>query len=249
MNALLLQLAEPKVARGVAEHSDFTNRIFDRLRHTVELMVEIGVGDPRDAEQAVIAMDGAHEGVKGCMSDGSSYDAADPELRLWVLATLIATLLAVEEAYVGEFDESDRRRYYQESLEAARVLNVNNAPADLDGFRSYMDTRISRLEVADEAREIARHVLYPGAPWTPRFVFAPLRMVTAGLLPDPLREAYGLPLSPAARKWLLRFQRLTRWIIPRLPDWLRTFPVLRPIGGLRDRVTGSADTSLSYRRR
>lgn len=103
MNALLLQLAEPRVAAGVAEHSDFSNRVFDRLRHTVELMVEIGLGEPSDAEQALRDMAEVHRGVEGSMPDGSTYDAADPELRLWVLATLIATVLKVEARYVGEF--------------------------------------------------------------------------------------------------------------------------------------------------
>lgn len=249
MSALLLQVAEPKVAQAVADHSDFTNRIFDRLRHTIELMVEIGIGDPAESKRAVNAMNLAHDGVEGQMPDGSVYDAADPELRLWVLATLIATVLAVEETYVGEFDERDRRRYYTESLEVARVLGVGEAPSSLDDFRSYVDARVGRLEVTNEAREIAHHVLHPGPGWIPSLVFAPLRVMTADLLPDALRDAYGLPLTAAHRRRLTRFQTLTRWTIPRLPDWMRTFPVLRPLGGLRDRITRSVDTSLSYRPR
>lgn len=229
MNALLLQLAEPGVAAGVAEHSDFSNRIFDRLQHTLEVMTVVGLAEPADARRALRDMGHAHRGVHGSLPDGSSYSADDPELRFWVLATLIATVLAVEEAYVGEFDEEDRRKYYQESREMARVFGVNHVPADLDEFRSYMRHRLSTLEVTDRAREVARRVLYPRIGWwLPPAFLAPLRLATADLLPAPLREAYGLRLSPAQEQWLRRFQAGSRAVIPRLPDWIRTFPVLRP---------------------
>lgn len=236
MNALLLQLAEPKVAAGVAEHSDFSNRIFDRLRHTVELMMEVGLGEPSQAEQALDEMDRAHEGVRGSLPDGSSYDAEDPELRLWVLATLISTVISVERRYVGEFDDEDRGRYYQESMAVARALRVGDPPPDLVAFRAYMDRRTASLEVGEQARRIAGHVLYPRMGWAPPWVFAPLRVVTADLLPARLRHGYGLHMSAAQRRWLRRAQSLSRVIIPRLPNWIRTFPVLRPVSGVRDRI-------------
>lgn len=235
MNALLLQLAEPKVAAGVADHSDFADRIFDRLQHTVAVMVEVGLGDPAEAERALRRMDRAHEGVRGALPDGSTYDAEDPDLRWWVLATLIATVLAVEEAYVGEFDHEDRRRYYHESLEMARVFGVEDAPSDLDGFHSYMSDRITRLEVTDTARQVADHVLHPRMGRIPSFVFAPLRLVTADLLPARLRDAYGIHLSPPQRRWLERAQASSRAVIPMLPDRVRTYPLLRPPSGVPDR--------------
>lgn len=237
MNALLLQLAEPGVAAGVAEHSDFSNRMFDRLQHTLHLMVYVGLGEPADAGRALRAMDRAHQGVQGSLPDGSGYDADDPELRLWVLATLIGTVLAVEVTYVGEFDEDARRRYYRESRELARAFGVNDAPADLDEFRAYMSHRISRLEVTDVAKGMAESVLHPRLGWgIPPAVFAPLRLLTADLLPTRLREPYGLGLSPAQTWWLRRFQTGSRAALPRLPDWIRTLPVLRPADIARDRT-------------
>lgn len=233
MNALLLQLAEPGVAAGVAEHSDFANRIFDRLRHTIDLMVEIGLGEPDDAERAVTEMEEAHRGVAGTMPDGSTYDAADSELRLWVLATLIATVLQVEEAYVGEFGEDERSRYIEESQVVAGVLGVD-LPPDLGSFRQYMRNRLESLEVTTSARQIAGHVLYARIGLIPPMALAPLRVVTADLLPARLRAAYGLDLSPRQRRWLHRAQRLSRMTLPRLPHWIRTFPILRPASGVRE---------------
>ncbi|MFP3883039.1 MAG: oxygenase MpaB family protein [Actinomycetota bacterium] len=233
MNALLLQLAEPGVAAGVAEHSEFANRIFDRLRHTIDLMVEIGLGDPSDAERATYEMEEAHRGVAGSMPDGSTYDASDPELRLWVLATLIATVLEVEETYVGEFGEEERRRYIQESHAVARALGVD-LPPDIGAFRRYLHQRLENLEVTPQARQVADHVLHARIGLIPPAALAPLRVVTADLLPPRLRAAYGLYLSPRQRRWLRRVQGLSRMIFPRLPHWIRTFPILRPTTGVRE---------------
>lgn len=241
MNALLLQLAEPGVAAGVADHSDFANRIFDRLRHTIDLMVEIGLGEPDDAERAAREMEKAHRGVAGSMPDGSTYDASDPELRLWVLATLIATVLQVEERYVGEFGEGERSRYIEESLAVARVLGVD-LPPDLGSFRKYMRGRLESLEVTTNARQIAGHVLYARIGPIPPATLAPLRVVTADLLPARLRASYGLDLSPRQRRWLHRTQRLSRMTLPHLPHWIRTFPILRPTSGVRELLREKVST-------
>lgn len=246
MNALLLQLAEPRVAAGVADHSDFANRIFDRLRHTIDLMVEIGLAEPSEAERAVDEMEEAHRGVAGSMPDGSVYDAADPELRLWVLATLIATVLQVEETYVGEFSEGERSRYIQESQAVARALGVD-LPPNLGAFRHYMRERLDSLEVTANARNIADHVLHARIGVIPPAALAPLRVVTADLLPARLRAAYGLHLLPRQRRWLHRTQRLSRMILPRLPQWIRTFPILRPASGVREMLREKVSTGRDRR--
>ena len=243
MRALLMQISDPRIAAGVAEHSNFANRVFDRMRHTVELMMEVGLGDGTEAQRAVQEMDRAHRGVRGTMPDGSAYDAAQPELRLWVLATLIDTVLVVEATYVGEFQEEDRARYYRESLEVARVLEVGDAPQSLDEFYGYMTERSDRLAITDQARQIARHVLYPNLGWAPQWAFAPLRAITADLLPARVREGYELSLSPRQARWLGRFQALSRATLPRMPDRIRTFPLLRPIGGLKDRISRNSRTA------
>lgn len=234
MRALLLQVAEPRIAAGVAEHSNFTERAFDRMRHTVELMVDIGLGEPTHAQRAIDEMRRAHRGVRGVMPDGSTYDADDPELRLWVLATLIDTVLVVEEVYVGEFREHDRARYYRESLEVARVLEVGDAPATLDEFRAYVDQRVDSLAATDRAREIAHRVLYPKLGWTPQWPLAPLRAITTDLIPHRLRDSYGLSLSSRQVKWLRTLQAVSRATLPRMPEWVRAFPLLRPVRGPRE---------------
>ena len=233
MRALLLQLAEPKIAAGVADHSDVVNGLFPRLQHTIDLMVIVGLGEPDEAQTALQRAHQAHVRVHGTLADGAAYHAHDPELKLWVLATLIDTVLAVEERYLGEFDEETRCRYYQESREVARLFGIPETliPADLDSFRAYMGQRLARMEISDQARQLSTNVVRPRFRFLPSFLFAPLRPVAADLLPPRLCAAYGLSRTSRQRRFVRGWQVVSRAVVPRLPQWVRTFPVLHPLQG------------------
>ena len=236
--ALLLQLAEPKIAAGVADHSDFVNGLFPRLQHTIDLMVIVGLGEPDEAQIAIQKTHRAHLRVHGTLADGDPYHAHDPELMLWVLATLIDTVLAIEERYLGEFDEETRCRYYQEFRQVARLFGIPETliPPDLDSFRAYMGQRLAGLEISDPARQLAHHVVRPRFRFVPSFLFAPLRPVAADLLPPRLRAAYGLSFTSRQRRFVRRWQVVSRTVVPRLPQWVRTFPILHPLQGAWNRV-------------
>src|SRR5690242_5430322 len=66
--AILLQIAHPKVARGVAEHSAFTYERWGRvrrLRRTLDAMLALTFGRPEDAEAAAARINGIHDRVNG----------------------------------------------------------------------------------------------------------------------------------------------------------------------------------------
>jgi uncharacterized protein (DUF2236 family) len=50
--ALVMQLAHPLVAAGVAEHSDFPARALERLRRTLDLSLALIYGTEQEAETA-----------------------------------------------------------------------------------------------------------------------------------------------------------------------------------------------------
>src|SRR5207245_5300175 len=79
--ALLLQLAEPAVAAGVAEHSGFEADPFGRLARTLDAMTAISFGPPELARTTLLGLDAVHARVKGTLPGGMPYSAADPELR------------------------------------------------------------------------------------------------------------------------------------------------------------------------
>src|SRR3979411_1776912 len=77
--ALLMQLAHPKVAAGVDEHSDFRSHPIRRLRRTIRMTMAIVFGDRETALGAARKVNQVHANVRG-----NDYRALDPDLLLWV---------------------------------------------------------------------------------------------------------------------------------------------------------------------
>jgi len=222
--ALLMQLAHPKVAAGVDEHSDFRSHPVRRLRRTVRMTMAIVFGDHETAEAAARAVNRVHGRVRG-----EEYQALDPELLLWVHATLVESALVTYETFVKPLSADEREDFYQESKLLGELLLIprEHFPARLSDFDAYVARMIEGGPVAvnDRARALGRLVLRPRLRLLPGPVMVPFEVVTAGLLPATLREQYGLPWSAAQR----RAFRLAVTAVPRIvaltPPVLRVWPL------------------------
>lgn len=230
--ALLLQLAHPSVAAGVADHSDFRADPFDRLLRTLSAMATISFADPARSEQSLAAVAATHRQVRGRGPDGRPYSAHQPHLAAWVHATLIDTALAVEQSWLGAWSDAERDRFYTDTLALARAFSVpaGALPSDRRAFDAWFARTVTELRVGDQARALAAEVLRPPleARWgrlgrpTQRVVWAVLAAVTVDLLPSRLRLAYGLPApSRAAQALLSGAQALSRRVAPHLPPGAR----------------------------
>lgn len=216
--ALLLQLAHPAVAAGVAEHSDFRNDPFTRLRRTIAVVDRIVYGSDDEAATAAASLRAVHDRVVG---DG--YSANDPELLFWVHATLVDTGLRIYNGFVAPLSTHDRHRIYEESIAVAEVIGVPRSlqPATFTEFAAYWREMVGSLRVTDTAREVAGAVLNPRLPLVAGPAFELVRQVTVGLLPRPIREQYGFGWD-AARKAALNATALaSRTVHPVLPRLLR----------------------------
>lgn len=197
--ALLMQLAHPGVARGVAEHSDFADRPLARLFGTLDFLLVVTFGTPEQVARIAAKVRGVHTAVRG---DGYSGD--DPDLQMWVNATLVDTALHMYEHVMpprGD-DRGLSEEYYRQARIVAEVLGcpLDAQPPDLAAFRAYMAGTLAALDVTDTAREVAAAVLWPRKL---RVLFPALtvfRLLTAALLPEELRERYGLPWNPRRRR-------------------------------------------------
>jgi uncharacterized protein (DUF2236 family) len=198
--ALLLEVAHPLVAAGVAEHSDFERDPFARLQRTLDAMSAIVFRDRAAALAAARGVEASHARVRGTLScdagrfpAGTPYSGRDPELVRWVWATLVDTALIVHERFVAPLDEEALTAYYADQRVVARLLGVPDAllPEDAAGFRRYVDGMLAggTLTVTGQARAIARAVLAPPVKFAGRRLVGDL---TAALLPARLREAFGL---------------------------------------------------------
>ena len=219
--ALLMQLAHPQVAAGVADHSGFEADPFGRLRRTLEATFTIVYGTEEEADLVARQLWAVHERVTG-----PGYRANDPELLLWVNATLIDTALRIHARFVRPLTPTDAERYYQDSVIVAEVLGVprDEQPPDLSAFRDYMRQMVGSLQVSDTARRLADAVLHPKLPWPAEPGMALARELTAGLLPRPLREQFGLGWDRNRKAALLLAGAASRQVLPRVPQLVRRAP-------------------------
>jgi len=222
--ALLMQLAHPAVAAGVAEHSGFPDDAFRRLFRTLETMLAITFGDTEQSRVAAGRVNAVHERVKG-----GTYDALDPRLLLWVHATLVDSALLVHGRFVGGLSPSERERYYRDMKRQAQVLRVPASvlPGNLGEFDRYVRKEVARLEVTDDARRLARDILRPPVALPLRPAGAAFGLVTASLLPEPLRQAYGLRRRRAVDLGLTAAAAVSRTALPLVPGMLRRWPMAR----------------------
>jgi uncharacterized protein (DUF2236 family) len=212
--ALLMQLAHPAVAAAVDEHSDFRHDAFGRLRRTLEVTTTRVFGTTAEAAAAAEALAAVHRRVRG---DG--YRADDPDLLLWVHATLVDTALRIHRRFLRPLTADDAALYYGQSMRLAEAFGVplERQPPDLVAFAAYVRRMVGSLQVSPQARTVARSVLHHRVP----LVVQPLaelgRQITVGLLPPPLRRQYGFSWDPAREAALQAAGLAARTVLPRLP--------------------------------
>ena len=244
--ALLLQVAHPLVAEGVEQHSDFRVDPWRRLGATIRSYLRIVYGTTAEARAEIRRLNALHRSIVGPVLDrdavrhGTWYEARDPELSLWVHATLVdSTLLAVDR-WLGPLTADRRARFYAETRPLGRAFGIpeSRLPVDLEAFDRYVADMLGPtgpVHPTATARSQAEVILRPPlAPFGPDRL-AWLRLVPAaayewtlwpavGLLPERQRLEYGLswgPVQRAVSAWLVAGWRT--WL-PLLPASFRQMP-------------------------
>ena len=221
--ALLMQLAHPMVAAGVDEHSDFRANPIRRLRRTIRMTMAIVFGDRETALAAARGVNQVHARVQG-----AGYRALDPDLLLWVYATLADTALVTYEVFVKRLLPAEREEFHHEFKLLGELLGIprDRFPDTVGDFDAYMEQMVSSgpVRVDARARDLAAQVMRPRV-WLLRGpVMIPLNVVTTGLLAPALREQFGLPWGPRQQ----RAYRVAVAVVPRVialtPPLLRVWP-------------------------
>src|SRR5438093_569717 len=232
--ALLLQLAHPLVAAGVAGHSRFSADPFRRLLRTLDTSYALVFGDLATAGAAVRRLDAVHQRVRGVLLEttgpfaaGTPYDAGDPALRLWVHATLIHTSLVVYERFVAPLSPAARAAYYDDACRLARLMGIPEEvhPPTLEAFEAYLSRMLAtEIAVGDTARALAGLIFRPPAAVSLRVVGPVIEFVTVGLLPPVVREQYGYRCSHGRERALRAVVGALRRAVPAIPPLIRGTP-------------------------
>ena len=227
--AVLLQVAHPLVAAAVAQHSDYHRDLWRRLARTLQALYLMAFGTKAEAERAAAAVQAVHARVRGTtvtplgpFPAGTPYSADDPDLMLWVHATLVEASLAAYQRFDARLSAEEQESYYREMALVARLFGTpaEVIPRTLADFREYFAAQVAgpAIAVTPPAADIAAVILDAPLPAALR-VFAPAhRLATAALLPPRLRGEYGLPWTAARRLALPLAARTVK---------LTTKPVLR----------------------
>ncbi len=207
--AALMQVAHPYVAHGVARHSEVFQDVQARFQRTLSTMYGLVFSTPDDAFRLSRRLHGIHTQVTGAIEEdvgrfrqGDRYRANEVDALFWVAATLWDTTVLLYERCVGRLTMAEKDAYYAGARTVCRLFGIPQSamPADWAGFRRYMGEMLdsSTIAVGEAARSIATAVFTPPRP-AARPMFAWIQLLTAGFLPDRLRQDFGLRFGPAER--------------------------------------------------
>jgi uncharacterized protein (DUF2236 family) len=222
--ALLLQLAHPQVAAGVADHSDFRADPWVRLRGTLRGYLAIVYGTGSAARAEIRRLNALHRTITG-----PTYRARDPELSMWVHATLVDSTIVAADAWLEPLSRARREHYYAETLPIGRAFGIPPAllPPDLDAFEAYLDRMLAPggpIQVGAVARELADVVLHPplgpvlpALARVPPVAYAWTLWPAVGLLPPSVRDAYRI-------RWGSFERAVSAWLVAGWRAWLPILP-------------------------
>jgi uncharacterized protein (DUF2236 family) len=230
LRALALQFAHPAVAAGVVQASGFRQDVLGRLRRTFANRYEIIFGDVETAIQASQRVFNLHNHVRGVVPaevstpyKGQPYQANSPDLLMWVHATLVDTALVIYEALCGEVGHAEKAQYYAENKVVAVLSGLpwEDQPATLEDFYTYWEDMLNgpELEVGPTARGLMQELFN-----LPLMRTRIDEVLTAGLLPSQIREAYHLPGDDKNRRRHDRLIRTVRTLYRTLPPFYRAVP-------------------------
>jgi uncharacterized protein (DUF2236 family) len=232
--ALLMQAAHPVAFAGFFMSTGALDDPYRRLRRTAVVLETIIYGQRSRADRATARVRAMHSRLRGELPEaagrfaaGTPWAADDPELMLWILATLADSGRLVYERYVHALRPAERDAYWADYRLVGSLfgLTQSDMPQTFDAFQAYVEEMLSGdiLHVSPSAREAAIGiVLRPPVPLHARPLLEVVNFVTVGLLPPQLRRQYGLRWDPVRGLALwVGAEYSKRILVPVLPRRLR----------------------------
>lgn len=229
--AILMQMAHPLVAAGVADHSSFRDGpvvAVRRLHATVQAMLALTFGTAEHQREVIEGIRAIHRRVHGTLRSpvgrfpaGTPYSAEDPELVRWVHLTLLDSSVLAYERLVGPLAAADRDAYCAEAQPVAVALGADPAriPVRWEQAVAAVDAVLTsgQLHAGADARAIAHAVLDSAVATAAGPVGWATRRLTMGWLPRQVVSLYDLDGRVPDPRRLHRLERTVRRVRAALP--------------------------------
>ncbi len=230
--AVLLQVAHPRVAQGVADHSDFQKDALGRLRRTLTTVNRIAFGTLAEAEEMRARLDAVHGQVRGKTSAGMAgpqgYSAFEPDLLMWVLATLIDASIKGYELVWEPLGQERRERLYHDFRRFGTYFGLDEkvGPGSYREFVDYYDEMLSGDLLGSHplCAEVAAAVVWPQDPLRDRALGKMVDFLPIETLPEQIRERLGLESTGWSRIRMSLLRRVAPIGFRILPKRISYYP-------------------------
>ena len=235
--ALLMQAAHPIAFAGFFMSTGALDHPYERLERTARVIDTVFFGEREQADRATAAVRRVHARKHGTLpapvgrfAAGTPWAADDPQLLLWIIATLADSGALVYERYVGRLSRAERDSYWDDYRQVGALFGLRDSdmPHDSRGLDAYIREMITGdvLHVSDDARKLGvQIVLRPPVPPLRRPLLELANFIIVGLLPGQIRREYGLGWDPVRAMALRAGAEYTkRLLVPALPKRVRLRP-------------------------
>ncbi|MEU6600137.1 oxygenase MpaB family protein [Streptomyces flaveolus] len=230
----VLEAAHPQIGGALIDNSTFVTHPWRRLRNTVVSLQRMFGPDDDVRRREAARLNRLHSRLSGTDAHDRPYDAMDPEVRAWVVATLFESSVTMCRLSGQPLEQDAIERLYAEFRAYLALLDgdAGHLPPTVQEFWSYYDRVVEEQLENTEAMRVILYRLFDHLPAPPllhglptlwaagRALAGPLiGVITVASLPEAFRRRAGLPELPGAQT-LMQSAYLTVGLARFLPDGL-----------------------------
>ncbi|MFE2601385.1 oxygenase MpaB family protein [Streptomyces sp. NPDC059396] len=237
VRATVLEAAHPQIGAALIDNSTFVMHPWRRLRNTLVSLQRMFGADDDVRQREAARLNRLHTRLSGTDAQNRPYDAMDPQVRAWVVATLFESSVTMCRLSGQPLKQSAMEQLYAEFQAFLAVLGdqAGHLPPTLKEFWQYYDHTVETELENTEALRIILYKLFDHLPAPPLLSGLPtvwaagrtlagpvIGTVTVASLPEPFRRRAGLPEIPGAQT-LMHGAYMAAGLARFLPEgWIET---------------------------
>jgi uncharacterized protein (DUF2236 family) len=152
--AAVMQIAHPRIGLGVLQHSDFQTAPLARLMRTLDAVYTMTFGTRAEVLAAAQGVREIHRRVSG---DAAAHDvpgkplysAFEPDLLMWVIATMIMSSVDGYERAVTTLSGDQKQEFYSEMRQLGTLFDLpgDYGPQTWHDFLLYWHDQLASPEL------------------------------------------------------------------------------------------------------